>query len=471
MASVADAATPPLSREVLRSRRKRSVRSKTESIKRLPKFRLRMLADEQLPSEVYLERLGLERPVTRGDCGSVPRPCPFFGCRYNLAIDVSDRTGAIKHVFPDLEELPGDLSCALDVAESNQTLERTGEIMNLTRERVRQIEVTAAKKMRLKGGARLAQLADEGGTHPESLLQQAQAETGGRAADEGEDGWRDVGGVGRVGNPEEVFRARVYRVYLREQNERDARRSGIEFLATKLTELDELALARWANEVHADVRAGMPLIVAMAMANDEADLGEEDPPVTIDPLPPVPAAPEPPPASETKLVSRPPAPIARVFVAPASGPAEIVAAPPPRPIPATPKRPPEERTMEKPRSQRIIELLTEGGAMSMTAIVEQLGEDATKVKSSVYVMASKKLIERVGDDYVVRSSARKSKPAESARPKKAAPPAARTNGHSNGHANGHAPSTSPLVELARERRLVLAKEMAAIDALLEAVGS
>lgn len=44
--------------------------------------------------------------------------------------------------FPDREpsEMPPDQSCALDQSEEPNTLEEIGQLMNLTRERVRQIE-------------------------------------------------------------------------------------------------------------------------------------------------------------------------------------------------------------------------------------------------------------------------------------------------------------------------------------------
>lgn len=86
----------------------------------------------------------VERPRTRGDCAELPRPCPFVSCAHHLYLDVNPRTGTIKVNFPHLaiEEMPE--TCSLDVAErGGVTLEEVGEIMNLTRERVRQLEVRA----------------------------------------------------------------------------------------------------------------------------------------------------------------------------------------------------------------------------------------------------------------------------------------------------------------------------------------
>lgn len=87
-----------------------------------------------------------ERPCNRLDCKTVQRPCPFVGCRYNLFLDVSQDGLAIKFNYPDIE--PGDMdpgfSCALDVANrGGLTLEEVGDILNLTRERIRQIEAVA----------------------------------------------------------------------------------------------------------------------------------------------------------------------------------------------------------------------------------------------------------------------------------------------------------------------------------------
>lgn len=61
----------------------------------------------------------VQRPRTRGDCSSVPRPCPFVSCKWNLYLDVSRFCGNIKLNFPDIEpdEVAPGCSCALDVAD------------------------------------------------------------------------------------------------------------------------------------------------------------------------------------------------------------------------------------------------------------------------------------------------------------------------------------------------------------------
>lgn len=90
------------------------------------------------------------RPRTRGECQNGPRPCPWVSCAHHLYLEVND-SGSLKFNHPHLEpwELPE--TCALDVADAGgATLERVGELVNLTRERVRQIEVRAARRLRLK---------------------------------------------------------------------------------------------------------------------------------------------------------------------------------------------------------------------------------------------------------------------------------------------------------------------------------
>jgi hypothetical protein len=89
-----------------------------------------------------------ERPVMRGDCAGGERPCPWVSCRNHLYLEVSD-AGAIKINFPDLEPWQLERSCALDIADEHPiTLEEVGEVMNLTRERIRQVETRAQKLVR-----------------------------------------------------------------------------------------------------------------------------------------------------------------------------------------------------------------------------------------------------------------------------------------------------------------------------------
>lgn len=154
------------SRDILRSRRKRDVRGRVVSIRRMPKYDLEPGRAEAAQDEAEGVVLP-HRPRTRGECAAIERPCPFVSCTHHLYLDVV-ADGAIRLNFPDLEpdEMPVDGSCSLDVAdEGPTTLERVGEMMNLTRERVRQIEAMAyeslAKADRRNGG-KLGQCADRG---------------------------------------------------------------------------------------------------------------------------------------------------------------------------------------------------------------------------------------------------------------------------------------------------------------------
>lgn len=124
----------------------RRVRAKTIAMKRLTKEELRIGA------LLYPER-SYWRPKARGECANVARPCPYVSCKYHLYIDVNPTTGSIKINFPDLEVWELQHSCALDVAaQGGITLEEVGEILNLTRERIRQVEVRGLMKLKECGG-------------------------------------------------------------------------------------------------------------------------------------------------------------------------------------------------------------------------------------------------------------------------------------------------------------------------------
>ncbi len=145
--ALALAPEPQLTREQRRSRRKRDVRARTISVKRLSK------AELERGRLLYPEDTASVRPTTRAECIDGQRPGPFVSCAHHLYLDVSPRTGAIKLNFPDLEVWEMTETCALDVADrGGTTLEEVGAIMNLTRERIRQVEV--------KGLARLQALED-----------------------------------------------------------------------------------------------------------------------------------------------------------------------------------------------------------------------------------------------------------------------------------------------------------------------
>lgn len=95
------------------------------------------------------------RPRTRAECKDGPRPCVFVSCKYNLYLDVNVETGTIKFNFPDVEPEEMFISCALDVAEDKElTLEEVGIVMNLTRERIRQLELKGVAKIRKTEGSK-----------------------------------------------------------------------------------------------------------------------------------------------------------------------------------------------------------------------------------------------------------------------------------------------------------------------------
>lgn len=117
--------------------------------------RPRILARGGLKTAVKLNRdtthypEGVERPITRGDCQGGPRPCPWVSCRYHMYLSVNPETGAITINFPDLEPWELRETCTLDITDQGpRTLEEVGVLMNLTRERVRQLESKGLKLLR-----------------------------------------------------------------------------------------------------------------------------------------------------------------------------------------------------------------------------------------------------------------------------------------------------------------------------------
>jgi len=109
---------------------------------------------EKLPPisviEWDLKDLKAMKPRNRADCERIPRPCPFVSCRYHLYCDINQK-GSLKLNFPDLEPWDLIVSCALDVADlGGCTLQEIGDVLNITRERVRQVQDMAMKKLNRK---------------------------------------------------------------------------------------------------------------------------------------------------------------------------------------------------------------------------------------------------------------------------------------------------------------------------------
>ena len=143
IAASGDDDAPEVSRKVRRRRRRTRPRSKTIAMKRLTREELRVGALMYPPVDV-------PRPRTRMECKEEMRPCPWVACKHHLYLDINPETGSIKINFPDLEPWELQHTCALDVAERGGiTLEEVGEIMNLTRERIRQVEVRGLLKLKM----------------------------------------------------------------------------------------------------------------------------------------------------------------------------------------------------------------------------------------------------------------------------------------------------------------------------------
>ena len=116
------------------------------------------------------------RPATYGQCDSwdvgdgngptrlgIDTPCPFVGCKHHLYLDRA-MGASFKINFPDLDFDELDQTCALRVAdatvvredergvsdrtEDHITLLSVGQLLNLTRERVRQMQIKALAKIR-----------------------------------------------------------------------------------------------------------------------------------------------------------------------------------------------------------------------------------------------------------------------------------------------------------------------------------
>ncbi len=123
--------------------------------------------DERAAADDELDPSAYDRPPERGDCEAggtnAARPCPWVTCPHHLALDVNDETGSFKLNFPHLEIWEMAETCSLDVADRGGiTLEEVGAILNLTRERIRQVEVRGLAKIKDASGDELG-LAPERG--------------------------------------------------------------------------------------------------------------------------------------------------------------------------------------------------------------------------------------------------------------------------------------------------------------------
>lgn len=138
--------TPKRAYRSMSQRRNRTILT----AERFAKYRLTVLGQEDP------EYSGAERPRTYGECQAqglgLTRHCPFVSCSYHLALDVTYR-GSIKVQLsawdPDEQALdPAALTqtCALGVAAQfpeGLSLQETGNLLGVTRERLRQLEERA----------------------------------------------------------------------------------------------------------------------------------------------------------------------------------------------------------------------------------------------------------------------------------------------------------------------------------------
>ena len=98
-----------------------------------------------------LEIIPYERPEVREDCRNKERPCLYVSCVHHLYLDVTAK-GSIVFNYPDKEPWELEETCSLDLAEEDGlTLEEIGDYLNLTRERVRQVERCALLKLKAGG--------------------------------------------------------------------------------------------------------------------------------------------------------------------------------------------------------------------------------------------------------------------------------------------------------------------------------
>lgn len=129
-------------------------------------YRLTML--ERRAGEELQAPDDVEFPGTREECLKDPgRPCPWVRCKAHLYLDVNEENGAIKLNFPHLEVWEMVETCSNDVADRGpHTLEQVGALVNLTRERVRQIENRAGQNRQAQKIAKEIEFTDHDNESP-----------------------------------------------------------------------------------------------------------------------------------------------------------------------------------------------------------------------------------------------------------------------------------------------------------------
>ncbi|MBN2723784.1 MAG: DNA-binding protein [Deltaproteobacteria bacterium] len=129
---------------------RREIKAKRKGARPKTKLAKRLSKEEKKMSTYLAQWMEEDMPKSRAECCYGVRPCPYVRCRYNLYLEVK-KNGAISGNHKCEPWEMGE-SCALDVAEKgNHTLDQVGDFLNLTRERVRQIEADAFEKLRNSG--------------------------------------------------------------------------------------------------------------------------------------------------------------------------------------------------------------------------------------------------------------------------------------------------------------------------------
>lgn len=143
----AETAAPAEDGDGKRGRRRSKTMSRKEIARELRRQRAFGVVDPEI--EEIRKEIEAARPRARAACAAGPRPCLYISCKHHLYLDVNPATGSIKLNFPDKEVWEMEETCALDVADRGGiTLEEVGSIMNLTRERIRQVETRGLLKLR-----------------------------------------------------------------------------------------------------------------------------------------------------------------------------------------------------------------------------------------------------------------------------------------------------------------------------------
>ncbi len=101
-----------------------------------------------------------QRPRTREECAEGPRPCPWVGCKYHLYLDVTEN-GSLRLNYPNVEPWELGDSCSLDLADRDgMTLDEVGQILCVSRERVRQLESRGLRLLRYYGRKTLREMGE-----------------------------------------------------------------------------------------------------------------------------------------------------------------------------------------------------------------------------------------------------------------------------------------------------------------------